>query len=83
MASTVEMTTEIQEKRGVAGRSPSPDARVISPATAVGTDLEHAFTSPAEPRSKSKDIFIRVQYSLLRKFRICVDSAVKHQAEPS
>ena len=51
-ASTAEMTAEVQEKRGVDERSPSPDTRVLSPATAVGTDLEHAFTSPtpAQPR---------------------------------
>jgi ABC-type glycerol-3-phosphate transport system permease component len=54
-ASTAEMTTEMQEKRGAGERSPSPDARVLSPATAVGTDLEHAFASPtpAQPRSST------------------------------
>ena len=45
-ASAAEMTTEMQEKRGAAGRSPSPDARAILPATAVSTD-------PAEPRSST------------------------------
>ena len=45
----------MQEKHGAVERSPSPDARVISPATAVGTDLEHALTSPtpAPPRSST------------------------------
>jgi hypothetical protein len=54
-ASTAEMTAEVQEKRGATERSPSPDARVLSPATAVGTDLEHAFSSPtpAQPRSST------------------------------
>jgi hypothetical protein len=54
-ASTAEMTTEMQEKRGAAERSTSPDPRLLastSPATAVGTDLEHALASPtpAQPR---------------------------------
>lgn len=54
-ASTAEMTTEMQEKRGEAERSPTPDPRLLastSPATAVGTDLEHALASPtpAQPR---------------------------------
>jgi hypothetical protein len=54
-ASTAEMTTEMQEKRGTVERSTSPDPRLLastSPATAVGTDLEHALASPtpAQPR---------------------------------
>ncbi|KAF8504561.1 hypothetical protein F5888DRAFT_1656652 [Russula emetica] len=51
-ASTAEMTTEMQEKRGETELSPSPDGRVLSPATAVGTDLEHALASPTpvQPR---------------------------------
>jgi hypothetical protein len=57
-ASTAEMTAEMQEKRGAAERSPSPDPRLLastSPATAVGTDLEHALASPtpAQPRSST------------------------------
>ncbi|KAI9465942.1 hypothetical protein BJY52DRAFT_1243558, partial [Lactarius psammicola] len=43
-ASTADMAAEMQEKRGTAERSTSPDPRLlasISPATAVGTDLEH------------------------------------------
>ena len=57
-ASTTEMTAEMQEKRGAAERSPSPDPRLLastSPATAVGTDLEHALASPTpvQPRSST------------------------------
>jgi len=57
-ASTTEMTTEMQEKRGAAERSTSPDPRLLastSPATAVGSDLEHALSSPtpAQPRSST------------------------------
>ncbi|KAF8271112.1 RGS domain-containing protein [Lactarius quietus] len=54
-ASTAEMAAEMQEKRGPAERSTTPDPRFVastSPATAVGTDLEHALssTTPAQPR---------------------------------
>ena len=52
-ASTAEMAAEMQEKRGTAERSTTPDPRLVaSPATAVGTDLEHALssTTPAQPR---------------------------------
>ena len=54
-ASTTEMAAEMQEKHGMAERSTSPDPRLLastSPATAVGTDLEHALGSPtpAQPR---------------------------------
>ncbi|KAI0300484.1 RGS domain-containing protein [Multifurca ochricompacta] len=54
-ASTAEMAAEMQEKRGLTERSTSPDPRLLastSPATAVGTDLEHALGSPtpAQPR---------------------------------
>ncbi|KAI9511521.1 RGS domain-containing protein [Russula earlei] len=57
-ASTTEMTAEMQEKRGPADRSTSPDPRLLastSPATAVGTDLEHALASPppVQPRSST------------------------------
>jgi ABC-type glycerol-3-phosphate transport system permease component len=53
-ASTAEMAGEMQEKRGTAERSTTPDPRLLastSPATAVGTDLEHALSSatPAQP----------------------------------
>jgi len=58
-SSTADMVAEMQEKRGMGersteGRSTSPDPRLLastSPATAVGTDLEHAFssTTPAQP----------------------------------
>jgi hypothetical protein len=52
-ASTADMAAEMQEKRGT-----SPDPRLLastSPATAVGTDLEHALRSPtpAQPRSST------------------------------
>ena len=55
MTSTVEMTTEMQEMHGAVEHSPSPDAQVISPTTAVGTNLEHALTSPtpAPPHSST------------------------------
>jgi ABC-type glycerol-3-phosphate transport system permease component len=52
-ASTAEMAAEMQEKRGTTERSTTPDPRLVaSPATAVGTDLEHALSSatPAQPR---------------------------------
>ena len=52
-ASTAEMAAEMQEKRGTAERSTTPDPRLVaSPATAVGTDLEHALSSTthAQPR---------------------------------
>ena len=58
-ASTAEMAAEMQEKRGTTERSTSPDPRLlasISPATAVGTDLEHALSSAAAaqpPRSST------------------------------
>jgi hypothetical protein len=57
-ASTAEMATEMQERRDTVDRSTTPDPRLLastSPATAVGTDLEHALASPtpAPPRSST------------------------------
>jgi len=57
-ASTTEMTAEMQEKRATGEGSTSPDPRLLastSPATAVGSDLEHALASPppAQPRSST------------------------------
>jgi ABC-type glycerol-3-phosphate transport system permease component len=56
--STTEMAAELQEKHDMAERSTSPDPRLLastSPATAVGTDVEHALRSPtpAQPRSST------------------------------
>ena len=59
-ASTAEMAAEMQEKErrpATTERSTTPDPRLLastSPATAVGTDLEHALGStPAQPRSST------------------------------